>query len=932
MNKTQNATTGNGNNYTWFLRNALSDSGITDKKKEMLIEFWDGFSKFAIDRCKLAYEDRSQSYQFKEEVFHLLKKNKELFPLNDEQLRALQVEIEDLTMEFNEKSIFKSVPNIIKLLIRNNEESAKDFLKKKIDINSDDYQLLTEFGQYTIEALLVYVLGMVFSPLETSSMVRMASLIERVDATVRSQALLLRRGRRNTPLTEEGDEIPKRCKRKETYPFGAALVQFMIDRGLISSIENTGESVPVKKRKGQYYLPKNLYVVCEFDVSLLPIKLNLPMVFPPLDWDLAQSRCDGELNFISDLRGGYLCRPTSSMVDRYRMLSSEDINHFYIRIQNQKKLCSVMNKLQSQAFEINSEWLRYLMDNRDILVDKGLLYPEFLASMNIKDASGLLREYYMKDEKIQNQFSFNRIFDILCKDIQRSRSEQFLIKLADAYDGYKFYLPAFLDFRGRIYRSGVLHFHERDLARSLILIVGDSPDTSSSRYQDILQNMLIATVYHYKSFPSYIDAITWALDNMEDMCNKPYEYACQAKRTFQFLANIIAFRNEDSNVIARTPMTQDASASAYQLMSYFLLDESIARKTNLIPPQGNNTINDIYQYMLCELKEFLPNELDGNLSKVVCDLLTRKIVKGLFMPIIYGKTLMSTAHDLKSHLSDYVTHKECFDIAKACFKFWRKKYQGVDCLIRLLRHIGWLTSARGRPAFYDVPYFLTVQEYMVMETINIWVYDRVHKKRRRVSMKVSSSKRDRRKSAISTFVNFIHQKDAYIAMSVVDKMLQINCPIYTVHDNFITTPECCGVMPYLYAHTIREMGPPLRIINKLIYMNVIYPIRDIPPTRRELEVVIPKETLHKYLTQYKPTNINKRMMETWDERINGILAAYAEYTRIVCDDPHAYTNRSSWSAHEHKWFIFKEKLLDLDREKERQGKEVPLPFYYCLHY
>ncbi|GKE67436.1 hypothetical protein Tco_1521597 [Tanacetum coccineum] len=29
------------------------------------------------------------------------------------------------------------------------------------------------------------------------------------------------------------------------------------------------------------------------------------------------------------------------------------------------------------------------------------------------------------------------------------------------------FLPAFIDFRGRIYRSGILHFHERDLARSL---------------------------------------------------------------------------------------------------------------------------------------------------------------------------------------------------------------------------------------------------------------------------------------------------------------------------------------------------------------------------------------------------------------------------------------------------------------------------------
>ncbi|KAK7357083.1 hypothetical protein VNO80_16364 [Phaseolus coccineus] len=54
------------------------------------------------------------------------------------------------------------------------------------------------------------------------------------------------------------------------------------------------------------------------------------------------------------------------------------------------------------------------------------------------------------------------------KDIQQARYERFILRLAQAYDGYQFYLPVFLDFRGRIYRCGLLHFHERDLVRSLI--------------------------------------------------------------------------------------------------------------------------------------------------------------------------------------------------------------------------------------------------------------------------------------------------------------------------------------------------------------------------------------------------------------------------------------------------------------------------------
>ena len=58
---------------------------------------------------------------------------------------------------------------------------------------------------------------------------------------------------------------------------------------------------------------------------------------------------------------------------------------------------------------------------------------------------------------------------ILLKNIKESSWQQHLIELADALVAYKFYLPAFLDFRERNYRYGPLHFHERDLVRSLIL-------------------------------------------------------------------------------------------------------------------------------------------------------------------------------------------------------------------------------------------------------------------------------------------------------------------------------------------------------------------------------------------------------------------------------------------------------------------------------
>nr|YP_010144809.1 hypothetical protein KYW51_mgp16 [Mirabilis jalapa]QQL93536.1 hypothetical protein [Mirabilis jalapa] len=300
-------------------------------------------------------------------------------------------------------------------------------------------------------------------------------------------------------------------------------------------------------------------------------------------------------------------------------------------------------------------------------------------------------------------------------------------------------------------------------------------------------------------------------------------------------------------------------------MSYLLLDEFLAEKTNLIPSLDGQ-IQDVYSYISNELKSFLKDELvDNNLSSIVCNNLDRKIVKKIFMPMIYGKTVMSTASDLKEHLSHYITHKECFTVASACFKFWRSRFNGMESLIRLIRNIGWVASAKNRPVFYKVQNFTTVQDYMITRAIYIWVYDRLRKKRRRITLRVPSAQRDRRKTEISTFANFIHQKDAHIAMEVVKKMLEIGAPIYTVHENFVSTPEFCYEIPNFYTETICEMGYPLTIINEFIYTNVIKPINDklplshvYPITEEDIQrgMVIHEQYLKDYLYKYKPANLS----------------------------------------------------------------------------
>jgi sulfatase maturation enzyme AslB (radical SAM superfamily) len=906
-------------NILWIFR-TLENDPRESKVKNELFRFWNEFYTQLEDINRSGYHEMTRKAQYKEEVLTLLENSKAGLPLGDDKLREMQQQIEDLTLLFDEKSIQSSVPNIIKLLIRKDEINAKDYLRKR-ELSKEDLELLYEFGQYTIEALIVHVLSMVFNTLEYNSMIRVSTLVERLESSVRTQAFLLRCRRCKKEHYNTLDDatqvsikdIKRRSKLEKMYPFGSALVQFMDERGLITFFNNPSSSPRPVKKKGAYYLPTHLYAMCNFDISLLPIKLNLPMVCPPVDWTSAKE--DGKRpKTLSDLIGGYLSGPTGEIYDRYRLLSSGDLSHFFIYIgSNYEKLCNVMNNLQRQAFKINSEYLQYLQDNYKVFVEYGFLMPQFLSSLNIKDASDLLREFYMKDEVIKELCSFSELLHTLSKNIQRSRYETFIIKLAKAYDGYHFYLPAFLDFRGRIYRSGILHFHERDLARSLIVFA----DSKYMDYEKRGVTFAAATAFHYKSFVSVEDSLEWLDKNADDIGYHILDYAQDAKHPFQFISYINSIYNQ--NVIPFVPITQDASASAYQIMSYFLLDETLAKRTNLTPSEDGK-IQDIYSFLLEELKEFMQAELNKNLSEVVCGHLSRKIVKGIFMPIIYGKTLMSTACDLNEHFSHFITKKECFDVASVCFKLWRTKYQRMENLIRFIRHIGWIASARDCPVLYKVPYFTTVQDYMVMEATNIWVFDRLHKKRRRVTLRVPSSKRDRRKTEISTFVNFIHQKDAHIAMCVVEEMLELGAPIYTVHDNFITTAQYSHFIPLIYSNVICNMGPPLLIINEFIYYNVI---KHILNEKQYFDFfrVIPIEELRYYLEANIPENISKKMKATWEERILGILTSYENYTRSICGDFQFSDPKYGWKVHEKKWNKFQLKV------KGRGG--IPK---YCVHH
>lgn len=284
-------------------------------------------------------------------------------------------------------------------------------------------------------------------------------------------------------------------------------------------------------------------MLCNLNISLLPVKYNLPMICEPVPWEPIDNKI--KPTSISDLRGGYLTQPLSDYYHRYRLLSSHDLEHFHIVLgEDYKYLLETMNKLQGQAFEINKDVLDFINKNYNLFVEYGLLMPKELSLLIPSQIIfGEMRDVFMKKKPVN--CSYTEVVKEFMVMYQRACYEQFILKLADSLCGYKFYLPAFLDFRGRIYRSGILHFHERDLARSLLLFSNTDQNTI---IDNKINNFLIwsAAGFHYNKYQSYVDAAIGLYNDLKQYLSLYNEenyiipMVKNANDPFQFLSKYLA--------------------------------------------------------------------------------------------------------------------------------------------------------------------------------------------------------------------------------------------------------------------------------------------------------------------------------------------------------------------------------------------------------
>ncbi|XP_062088634.1 uncharacterized protein LOC133795193 [Humulus lupulus] len=348
-------------------------------------EFWEKFMHILSRSDCVGAETISQPGLYQESVFNMLHEHKNQ-EFSEDMLMKLQLKIED-NNEFSEMNLRYLSPDIVQILIKKDKPTAREYLKSTGFLTEEEQLLINKFHHYTLEAIIVHVLSTFYDCQNDLPAIRTATLIEQIDIHVRYMASIFGVNTMMVPSdqsvvksikNEAEDQIKAKRKSKvSNFSFGVLLLEFLVDREIIT-IDSTinYENNDVINKHGKRYKRMNSFAICNFNMGILPVKLNLPMVCKPKQWCPVNNTIKKDLS-ITDLQGGYLSKPISEIYNtklyktlpRYKLFSSRDIEHFSIKLnEDYLSLCDIMNALQDQAFTINKDQFLFIHRHYDLFI------------------------------------------------------------------------------------------------------------------------------------------------------------------------------------------------------------------------------------------------------------------------------------------------------------------------------------------------------------------------------------------------------------------------------------------------------------------------------------------------------------------------------------------------------------------------------------
>lgn len=346
-------------------------------------------------------------------------------------LKDLQLLIEKSTILFDEKSIYKTSIDLFDKLTCDPvtlEKRSSNMRNILVETIMDEYiiDILNTLDVYTVEVLVIYALGQIFNDLaKNGPVVKAVTLVDKLGRIV-----LKEKGPDNSVYMLDSEDEDLHLESvinmdEKIKKLGGAILNILISKGLLAFIDH-----PTILAINTHTHKKYLYVKCLYDLNLVPVKFNLPMVVPPVPWHIETKESDktGKL-VITALRGGYLT-DSVDVYYRYRLISSKNPELFKLRmtVRSEDDYLPVISLLQSVRFRVDENVVEFLTKNWNKLIENKLISDD--------DFIGINPDCFVSELKNSVDFHYSALLQEFLVESHKARNEQNFLSMAKAYSGY----------------------------------------------------------------------------------------------------------------------------------------------------------------------------------------------------------------------------------------------------------------------------------------------------------------------------------------------------------------------------------------------------------------------------------------------------------------------------------------------------------------
>lgn len=510
----------------------------------------------------------------------------------------------------------------------------------------------------------------------------------------------------------------------------------------------------------------------------------------------------------------YLSGEISHIVNTFDRLVKDNYKNKY-PTENLKGLVKTMISLNNVPFKINK--LAYNIFMYEWNKSNSLLFKGYNKKLDIKENDTAITK---NDKKAHNSIYW-QYFNIL--------------QIAGLYLNYKFYLPTFADFRGRIYCfSSYLSYQGNDLARALLLFdEGDKILTDDGlTYMKVYFSNLAGQDKH-----SWNEKLIWADSNLSDIYSKflinkvdSLSKISELKEPFQFISILLALgqynletrEGKKTKKTIYNPILFDASCNGIQHLASMTRDIELAKKTNVISPKpepdNNDHFNlsdkqpeDLYTYAAELVEKELPKE--GIYTNIK---ITRKFVKRSVMTIPYNISIIGVQNQIIEHSKHIKELNKNIYILPSEFSKDGKEIRLTYNEIINLGNIVYSALNSGIPSLSLLKEYLEAMVNILLK-LGLWVYwitpnglkvnlstiklkshvlkSRLYSGNNPITITLPTKQFNNMAIKRSVMPNLIHSLDATNIQLFINKM-EKPIPFYTIHDCFASLPNNMRLLEY----------------------------------------------------------------------------------------------------------------------------------------